>query len=66
MDHVYQLVFFLLTYLIPLVGMSMTYIYLGRDLWRMQWKSNFPVEDDRKKQRIKKEMRKVEIWRTAD
>jgi hypothetical protein len=59
MDHMYQLVFFLLTYLIPLVGMSITYIYLGRVLWRMQWKSNFSVEDDRKKLRIKKEMRKV-------
>lgn len=37
MDHMYQLVYLLVTYLLPLICLSITYTYLGRILWRIQW-----------------------------
>ena len=61
MDHVYQLVYLLVTYLLPLLGLSVTYTYLGRVLWRMQWQRNYLLENDRGAVRVKKEMRKVKM-----
>ena len=34
LDHYYQVVFFLVTYVIPMVGLSITYCHLGSELWR--------------------------------
>jgi hypothetical protein len=61
MDHMYQLVFFLMTYLLPLLGLSITYTYLGRVLWRMQWQRKSQMVDDRRTLRVKKEMQKVKM-----
>lgn len=56
MDHVYQVIYLLITYVLPLVGLSCTYSYLSRTLWRLQWQTPVRQENDR---RAKKEMRKV-------
>lgn len=56
MDHVYQIIYLLMTYILPLVGLSLTYTYLSRTLWRLQWQPSALQEPDR---RAKKEMRKV-------
>ena len=34
LDHIYQTVFFLVTYVLPLVGLSITYSHLGIILWK--------------------------------
>ena len=34
LDHIYQLIFFMLTYVVPMVGLSITYCHLGMVLWR--------------------------------
>ena len=34
LDHIYQIVFFLVTYVLPMVGLSITYCHLGTVLWR--------------------------------
>ena len=34
LDHYYQLLFFLVTYVVPLVGLSVTYCHLGSVLWK--------------------------------
>ena len=34
LDHIYQLIFFMLTYVLPMVGLSITYCHLGTVLWR--------------------------------
>ena len=46
----------MITYILPLVGLSCTYSYLSRTLWRLQWQTPVRQENDR---RAKKEMRKV-------
>ena len=56
MDHVYQIIYLLVTYILPLLGLSCTYSYLSRTLWRLQWQPAVMREPDR---RAKKEMRKV-------
>lgn len=56
MDHVYQIIYLLITYILPLLGLSLTYTYLSRTLWRLQWQPSSLQETDR---RAKKEMRKV-------
>ena len=61
MDHIYQVVYFLITYLLPLLGLSITYTYLGRVLWRMQWSRISLAEEDRRTMRVKKDMRKVKM-----
>ena len=33
LDHCYQLVFFLVTYVLPMLGLSITYCHLGTVLW---------------------------------
>ena len=58
MDHVYQVVFLLMTYILPLLGLSITYTYLSRTLWRLQWQSSIISNQDNDR-RAKKEMRKV-------
>ena len=34
LDHIYQIIFFLVTYVLPMVGLSITYGHLGMVLWR--------------------------------
>ena len=36
MDHCYQLVFFLVTYVLPMLGLSITYCHLGTVLWQRE------------------------------
>ena len=33
LDHCYQVVFFLVTYVLPMLGLSVTYCHLGTVLW---------------------------------
>ena len=34
LDHIYQLIFFMLTYVLPMMGLSITYCHLGTVLWQ--------------------------------
>ena len=36
LDHCYQLVFFLVTYVLPMLGLSITYCHLGTVLWQRE------------------------------
>ena len=54
LDHTYQIVFFLVTYVIPLVGLSITYCHLGTVLW-----TNPGPAATSKTRRGQKEKRKV-------
>ena len=36
LDHCYQLVFFLVTYVLPMLGLSITYCHLGTVLWTQE------------------------------
>ena len=54
----HQVVFLLFTYILPLVGLSITYSYLSRVLWRLQWHSSLTRSRDNDR-RAKKEMRKI-------
>ena len=46
-DHdISQVVFLLVTYILPLLGLSVTYTYLSRLLWRLQWKSSIISDND--------------------
>ena len=47
-----------MTYILPLLGLSITYTYLSRLLWRLQWQSSIISNQDNDR-RAKKEMRKV-------
>jgi len=58
MDHVYQVIFLLVTYILPLLGLSITYTHLSRVLFKLQWQSSFSGNRDNDR-RAKKEMRKV-------
>ena len=58
MDHIYQVILLLFTYILPLLGLSITYTYLSRVLWKLQWQSSFFGNRDIGS-RAKKEMRKV-------
>ena len=33
-DHIYQIVFFLVTYMLPMLGLTIAYSHLGTVLWR--------------------------------
>ena len=46
MDHMYQLVYLLVTYLLPMLCLSITYTYLGRILWRIQWEREGIDDED--------------------
>ena len=54
MDHIYQLIFFLLTYVVPMLGLSITYTHLGLVLWT----SGLDPDQDKPNSKIK-EKRKV-------
>ena len=56
MDHIYQVILLLVTYILPLLGLSITYTYLSRVLWKLQWQSSGCRDIS---SRAKKEMRKV-------
>ena len=59
MDHMYQLVYLLVTYLLPMLGLSITYTYLGKVLWRMEWQRSGGNEEEGKARRRAKEKRRV-------
>ena len=64
MDHMYQLVYLLVTYLLPLLCLSITYTYLGRILWRIQWgkgREGIDEEDGGRARRGALEKRRVGI-----
>jgi tachykinin-like receptor len=48
MDHIYQIVFFLVTYVVPMVGLSVTYCHLGSVLWSDQDTQTDRVRNRRK------------------
>ena len=54
----YQVTFLLVTYILPLLGLSLTYTHLSRVMWKLQWQSSFSGNRDNDR-RAKKEMRKV-------
>ena len=56
LDHIYQIIFFLVTYVLPMVGLSITYGHLGTVLWR---DSN--DQDFNKNKRSQNEKRKVKV-----
>ena len=56
LDHIYQIIFFLVTYMLPMVGLSITYGHLGTVLWRDSNDQDFP-----KNTRSQNEKRKVKF-----
>ena len=56
-DHCYQIIFFLVTYILPMVGLSITYSHLGTVLWR-RTNSGDNQEHSNKQNKIK-DKRKV-------
>ena len=57
LDHTYQIVFFLVTYVIPMVGLSITYCHLGSVLWRDSQPAHQSLHTRRKVQDKRKVMR---------
>ena len=57
LDHCYQVVFFLVTYVIPIVGLSITYCHLGKVLWTKKLKDS----QERNKINKIKHKRKVKL-----
>ena len=57
LDHCYQIIFFLVTYVLPMVGLSITYCHLGLVLWKKtQYEAN---QEQSNKQNKIKDKRKV-------
>jgi tachykinin receptor 3 len=56
LDHIYQIIFFLVTYVLPMVGLSITYGHLGTVLWRDSNDSN-----STKTKRSQNDKRKVKL-----
>ena len=59
LDHCYQIVFFLVTYVIPMVGLSITYCHLGSVLWT---KNNHNHQEQNNNNKIKDKRKVVEIF----
>ena len=55
-DHIYQIVFFLVTYVLPMVGLTITYSHLGTVLWRTE-----PDNQTVKPSKCQKDKRKVSL-----
>ena len=56
LDHCYQVVFFLVTYVIPMVGLSITYCHLGTVLWTNHSKENNQEQNNNNKIKDKRKV----------
>ena len=56
LDHCYQVVFFLVTYVIPMVGLSITNCHLGTVLWTNHSKENNQEQNNNNKIKDKRKV----------